>query len=159
MPTRLDLIRLTSWESYQVPFTAGDDQPLPPFVRRYLRALEWLRRPKHSSSRSEFEKEVNELVLGARNACFEMNREVRLRIEKMAPRGWYRTHFVEPLEKLTRPIGPSKEPPSPELALRAAYATTSDADVDDLITRTERSVDATDERLLAAGLPRECLDR
>ena len=147
VPTRVDLIRRTNWQSYQVPFTVGKEHPLPPFAHRYLRALEWLRHPVHWSARSEFERQVNGLVFGADDASYEEEREVGVLIERMAPQDWYRTHFVEPLEKLTRPIDSWKEQSNPGLALKAAYSTTSDAEVDELLSKTKAGLDAIDESL------------
>ena len=147
VPTGPDLIRCTNWESYQVPFTSGGGQRLPPFVHRYLHTLEWLRRRKDWVAWSELEKEVNGLAFGSENAGFEAECELRARIESVAPQDWYRAHFVESLKKVTRGIDCWEATSSPELALRAAYVTTSDADLDCLMSKTEAGVEAIKETL------------
>jgi hypothetical protein len=147
-PTGVDLIRLTSWRSYQAPLMSAEPKPLPPFVYRYLRVLEWLRRFDNRGKWGEFEGVTNLIAFGPRKPNYDDIHAFRERIIAAAPHDWYRTHFVEPRQKQAPRISCYVGSQSPVLARQAACITNSDADVDALFSNTAVAVEARNEQML-----------
>ena len=148
VPTGLDLIRLTSWKTYQVPHaTVADPQPLPPFIHRYLRALEWLRRARHGFAWTELGRETNLIAFGPITPDYHNFGALERRIVAAAPTEWYQTHFVDPKLTRMRPLSCPEGSKSPVLALRAACITQSDEDLNVLFSNTAVATEAIKERL------------
>jgi hypothetical protein len=119
MSTGPNLFRGVDWLSFQVLSTRPPhSQPIPPFVHRYLRVLEWLRNFPSGRGWLEFARTMNFAAFGLDefNGAAVGFREM---VRSEAPTGWFQSHFVEPKPIRSRVFDCADSWQSPALALRA----------------------------------------
>lgn len=96
-PAGVDLVRSTFWKLYPIPRASPErPQPLPPFVRRYMRAMEFLRNSRKVDAWDQFGRETLLAFFGSAGGSFEEINLLEGHVVDAAPKEWYRIHFKEP---------------------------------------------------------------
>ena len=115
----------------QPPISASPAAPMPEFVQRYMRVLDWLRA---SANRGSWKAMYSALMISTGEDCSREDPKVLTRITAAAPLNWYRAHFLEAQEPTARyPLLYPRQAQSSWLALTAAAFTASTEDIDELI--------------------------
>lgn len=139
--THVNIVRSrSSWTMLRLPTKQTGRARIPPFVRRYLRVLEWLRQPQNHLAWSAAHAVLSGL-LPVSKTLTDGWMQTDERIAAAAPRDWYAGHYDFRVMR-SRHLNCPAESQSPVLALRAAFLARSEADLNQLFAKIDDALEA-----------------